>query len=263
MLFAGNWKMFKSAGDVDVFLRAFVASFAGRKKIENKSEFALLVPAPLLPVVAAYMDAGIAKDAESAGLDLAWGPQNTHWEAEGAFTGELSPALAQEFGSRFALSGHSERRQFFGETDESAARRAIAAHKFGMRAIFCVGENLEERESGKLEKVLERQCKALTSLAPQMPAGFVVAYEPVWAIGTGKNATAKEAEAAHAFLRELLARRWGREAQAKLQILYGGSVKPENSAELLGCDNIDGVLVGGASLNPQSFFAIAANAKGC
>ena len=261
-LYAGNWKMYKGVADARAFLVKFLELFPERGG-DRKSEYAILAQSPLLSVLQDYMSKDGGTIASDLGLHFGWGPQSIHWETEGAFTGELSPKLALELGAKYALSGHSERRQFFGETDESAARRALAAQKHGMRAIFCVGESLPEREKGLVFEVLTRQCEALTKLSPSAPKGFVVAYEPVWAIGTGKVATAAQAEEAHAFVRGFFANAWGDSAADMLQILYGGSVKPQNSAELLACPNIDGVLVGGASLDPASFFEIAANAEKC
>lgn len=260
-LFAGNWKMYKSTKEAREFFAKFLALF-GERGGDRESEYVVLAQAPLLSVLQVGSSLERKRMMEF-GLDFAWGPQSIYWEAEGAFTGELSPRLAAELGSTYALAGHSERRQFFGETNESAAKRALAAHSFGMRAIFCVGENLEEREKGLIFDVLSAQCAALTQQSPTMPENFVLAYEPVWAIGTGKTATAAQAEEVHAFLRGYCAKAWGKEAATKLRILYGGSVKPQNSAELLSCPNIDGVLVGGASLDPVSFFEIAVNAEKC
>ncbi|NUM88897.1 MAG: triosephosphate isomerase, partial [Bdellovibrionales bacterium] len=174
--------------------------------------------------------------------------------------GEVSPGQAREAGAVFALAGHSERRQFFGETDDSAVRRALGAHTRGMRAVFCLGERLDERDSGRTFQVLERQMAPLFAQAPAPPEGFSLAYEPVWAIGTGRTATTAQAEEAHAFLRKLMEAKWGSAAARGVRVLYGGSVKPENAAELMSCPNVDGVLVGGASLEAASFLAIAAGA---
>lgn len=249
-LIAGNWKMYKSAAETRDFLRALEvrqAEFSG-------SELAVFSQGPLLPLIQAEW---------KAGKWFSWGPQSIYWEEKGAFTGELSPKLAKELGCAFALAGHSERRQFFGETNESAAKRALAAHAFGMRAIFCVGEHLAERDAGRTFDVLREQMKALFALSPKAPAGFTVAYEPVWAIGTGRTATSAQAQEAHAFLRKELVAAWGADAAAKVPLLYGGSVKPENAKELMSQPDVDGVLVGGASLEPASFLAIAAASKEC
>jgi triosephosphate isomerase len=171
--------------------------------------------------------------------------QNVHWADEGAFTGEISAPMLLELGVAGAIVGHSERRQYFGETDESVARRTAAALRAGLRVIACIGESLEERESGQMELVLRVQVEAIADAAGAHE-GLVIAYEPVWAIGTGQTATAQQARDAHAFIKSLL----------DVPVLYGGSVKPENADELLSQDGVDGALVGGASLDVESFTAI-------
>jgi triosephosphate isomerase len=171
--------------------------------------------------------------------------QNVHWADEGAFTGEVSPPMLLELGVAGAIVGHSERRQYFGETDETVARRTAGALEHGLRVIACVGESLEERESGQMELVLRVQVEAIGEAAGPHER-LVVAYEPVWAIGTGRNATPEQAREAHAFIKALLA----------VPVLYGGSVKPDNAAELLAQEGVDGALVGGASLEVESFTAI-------
>jgi triosephosphate isomerase len=171
--------------------------------------------------------------------------QNVHWAAEGAYTGEVSAPMLRELGVAGAIVGHSERRQYFGETDETVARRTAAALEHGLRVIACVGESLEERESGQMELVLRVQVEALADAAGPHER-LVIAYEPVWAIGTGKTATPEQAQEAHSFIKTLL----------ELPVLYGGSVKPENAAELLSQPEVDGALVGGASLEVESFTAI-------
>jgi triosephosphate isomerase (TIM) len=219
MLVAGNWKMFKGPAET----AEFCAAFDTPGGVE-----AVLCP-PFVSLAAAL-----------AGGATVFA-QNVHWAAEGAFTGEVSVSMLQELGVHGAIVGHSERRQFFGETDETVARRATAALEGGLRVIACVGELEEERERGETEAVLARQ---LAVLEPH-PA-LVVAYEPVWAIGTGKTATPELAHEAHAFIKSLL----------DAPVLYGGSVKPDNAAELLSQPGVDGALVGGASLDPESFAAI-------
>ncbi len=171
--------------------------------------------------------------------------QNVHWAADGPYTGEVSAPMLLELGVQGAIVGHSERRQLFGETDETVARRAVAALEAGLRVIACVGESLEERESGQMELVLRLQVEAIGDAAGEHD-GLVIAYEPVWAIGTGKTATPDQAREAHAFVKGLL----------DVPVLYGGSVKPENAEELLSEDGVDGALVGGASLDVKSFTAI-------
>jgi len=239
--------MYKSSVDVKDFLSSLAKQYPQGKK---RLDLVLFPQAPLLPVIQNQWK-------ESSALH--WGPQNLHWEEKGAFTGELSPLLAKEFGSTFALSGHSERRQFFGETNEAAVKRAVSAHAHGMRPMLCVGESLAERDSGKTFAVLKEQ------LAPLFKGGLVsslvVAYEPVWAIGTGRNATADQAQEAHHYIRQEFASHWGQGFAESLPILYGGSVKPENATGILGQPDVDGALVGGASLDCVSFLAIAASCK--
>ncbi len=223
MLIAGNWKMFKGPAAT----RAFAERFAPPAGVD-------VVVAPPFVSLAAAVEAGLTAYA-----------QNVHWATEGAFTGEISAPMLLELGVAGAIVGHSERRQWFGETDATVARRAEAALAAGLHVIACVGELEAEREAGETEAVLRRQVSVL-------PPGerLVVAYEPVWAIGTGRTATPALAQEAHAFVKSLLDR----------PVLYGGSVKPENAAELLAQPDVDGALVGGASLEPASFAAICAAA---
>ena len=223
MLIAGNWKMFKGPGEAAAFLAGF-----------EPPEGVDVVICPPYPSLTAAVASGATVYA-----------QNVHWETSGPYTGEVSAEMLLELGVVGALVGHSERRQLFGETDEMVARRARAALEAGLRVIACVGETLEQREAGDTELVLKIQVEAI-AFAAGSHQDLVLAYEPVWAIGTGKTATPTEAEEAHVFIRELLDR----------PILYGGSVKPENASELLSREAIDGALVGGASLDPDSFAAI-------
>ena len=223
MLIAGNWKMFKGPREAQTFFDGFDAP-AGVD----------VVFCPPFVSLAAAVGNGRTIYA-----------QNVHWEPTGAYTGEVSPAMLLELGVDGALVGHSERRRLFGETDETVARRARAALDAGLGVIACVGETLEQRESGDTELVLKIQVEAI-AFAAGAHENLVIAYEPVWAIGTGKTATPEMAEEAHAFIKGLLDR----------PVLYGGSVKPENAAELLSQSSIDGALVGGASLEPDSFAAI-------
>jgi triosephosphate isomerase len=223
MLIAGNWKMFKGPAAT----REFAAAFAPPAGVDA-------VIAPPYVSLAAAVESGLTVFA-----------QNVHWAADGAFTGEISAGMLREVGVEGAIVGHSERRQWFGETDGTVARRAEAALAAGLRVIACVGELAEEREEGITESVLRRQVAVL----PDHEL-LVVAYEPVWAIGTGRTATPTIAQDAHVFIKSLLDR----------PVLYGGSVKPENAAELLAQPDVDGALVGGASLDPVSFAAICAAA---
>lgn len=242
---AGNWKMYKNLTEARIFCEKFQNG-----QIPQGTEVAVFPPLPLV--------APLAKEFSKV---ISFGVQNMHWETQGAFTGELSPLLAKEIGAKFVLAGHSERRQFFGETNESAAKRAVSAHSNGMRAVFCVGEKLEDRDAGKTMDIIRAQCAPLFALSPTIPEGFVFAYEPVWAIGTGRTATSEQAEEVHASLRGEIAKAWGPEAAQKVQILYGGSVKADNAKELMSRTNVDGVLVGGASLDAASFLAIAAGSN--
>lgn len=223
MLIAGNWKMFKGPRETREFCEAF-----------SPPEGAEAVLCPPYVSLAAAVETGQAVFA-----------QNVHWAPEGAYTGEVSAPMLLELGVSGAIVGHSERRQYFGETDETVARRTVAALEQGLRVIACVGESEEERESGQMELVLRVQVEAIADAAGDHD-GLVVAYEPVWAIGTGKTASPEQARDAHAFIKGLL----------DVPLLYGGSVKPDNAAELLAQDGIDGALVGGASLEVESFTAI-------
>jgi triosephosphate isomerase (TIM) len=223
MLIAGNWKMFKGPVETRAFLDAFE-------------------PPQGVDVVICPPFASLAAAVESGARVYA---QNVHWEPQGAYTGETSPPMLRELGVVGALVGHSERRQLFGETDEMVARRARAALEDGLGVIACVGETLEQRESGDTGLVLKIQVEAIAFAAGDRD-DLVIAYEPVWAIGTGKTATPEQAEEAHRFIKSLVDR----------PVLYGGSVKPENAADLLSQPSIDGALVGGASLEPDSFAAI-------
>jgi triosephosphate isomerase (TIM) len=222
-LLAANWKMFKGPRET----REFCEAFRAPSGVE-----AVLCP-PFVSLLAA-VERGHAVFA-----------QNVHWAEEGAYTGEISPPMLLELGVAGAIVGHSERRQYFGETDESVARRTAAALEHGLRVIACVGESLEERESGEMELVLRVQIEAIGEAAGAHDR-LVVAYEPVWAIGTGRTATPDQAREAHGFIKSLL----------DVPVLYGGSVKPENAAELLSEEGVDGALVGGASLDVESFTAI-------
>jgi triosephosphate isomerase (TIM) len=223
VLIAGNWKMYKGPAEAAAFCRAFRPPDG--------------VDVVLCPPYASL------REAVESGLEVY--AQNVHWEPEGAFTGEVSAEMLLELGVRGSIVGHSERRQHFGETDETVARRAERALEAGLAVIACVGETEDERERGETESVLRRQAAVLPR-----HARLVVAYEPVWAIGTGKTATPETAQEAHAFIKDLL----------DASVLYGGSVNPENAQELLAQPDVDGALVGGASLDVDSFTAICETA---
>jgi triosephosphate isomerase (TIM) len=240
---AGNWKMHMGPGEAAAFFREFVAFHSPR---EDRS---ILFFPPAIAFAAAL-------EAIRERPDLALGLQNIHWEAQGAFTGETSALMAAAAGAGFALAGHSERRHLFGESDADVRRKVAAALDAGLVPVICVGETLEQRQADQVEAVLARQLDAaLDGLAPDRVARILVAYEPVWAIGTGVNATPADASAAHAFLRGRLAA-VAPEAGA-VPILYGGSVKPDNAGDLLAAAAVDGLLVGGASLDPAGFARIA------
>ncbi|HEU5212153.1 MAG TPA: triose-phosphate isomerase [Gaiellaceae bacterium] len=225
MLVAGNWKMFKGPAGA----RAFTAELAGR--VPSGVDVVVCAPYVSLP---AALESGLTVYAQSV-----------HWEPEGPYTGEISPPMLTELGVHGSLVGHSERRQYFGETDTSTARRAQAALNAGLSVIACVGETLEVREAGDMGLVLKLQVEAIADAVGAHDELFI-AYEPVWAIGTGRNATPEQAQEAHAYIKELL----------DVPVLYGGSVKPENADELLAQPAVDGALVGGASLEIDSFVAI-------
>jgi triosephosphate isomerase len=249
-LVAGNWKMHGSRQANADLLDALLAGL-GKQGVPQSCECAVCVPFPYLEQVAARL----------AGSPLAWGAQNVSEHAAGAFTGEVSVAMLAEFGCRYAIVGHSERRQLFGETDAQVANKFSAAQAGGLVPILCVGETLEAREAGRTEAVVAAQLDAV--LATASAAAFVravVAYEPVWAIGTGKTASAEQAQAVHAFLRGRLAKQDAAVAQG-VRILYGGSVKAANAAALFAMPDVDGGLIGGASLVADEFLAIAAAAQ--
>ena len=223
-LVAGNWKMHGSRASIAALLDALVK--------ENPASCAVCAPYPYLAQVAERL----------RGSAIAWGAQNVSEHAQGAYTGEVSAAMLAEFGCRYVIVGHSERRQLYGESDAQVAAKFAAVKAAGMTPILCVGETLEEREAGRTEQVVARQ------LAPVAFENAVLAYEPVWAIGTGRNATPEQAQAVHGYLRQ--------KVPADTPILYGGSVKPQNAAAIFAMPDVDGGLIGGASLVAKDFLAI-------
>jgi triosephosphate isomerase len=239
-IIAGNWKMFRGPAATRSYFEALRVD-----EVPSRHELLLFPPAVSLAA---------AVGARPPRVRI--GAQNIHWEDEGAFTGELSPAMAREVGAEFALIGHSERRHLFGETDEQVAWKTGAAVRHGLVPVVCVGETLDERRAGRVEEVILRQ---LDAVLPELAAAerALIAYEPVWAIGTGENATPADASAAHATLRRRLVGGLGAEPAQRVRVLYGGSVKPGNARELLAADQVDGVLVGGASVDPASYVEIA------
>ncbi len=241
---AGNWKMNLGPSEA----RAFCERFAQTHEPHADRTVLLFPPAIAFSAVA---------DALAARRDIRLGVQDIHWETKGAFTGAISAAMARDAGAGFALVGHSERRHVFGETDEETGLKVAAAFDAGLVPVLCVGEKIDERRAGQVEAVILRQLEAgLARLAEDRIARILIAYEPVWAIGTGETATPDDAAAAHGTLRTWLRQRINGAADA-IPILYGGSVKPDNAAELLAAPDVDGVLVGGASLDPVSFATIA------
>ncbi|WP_406677615.1 triose-phosphate isomerase [Moorella sp. ACPs] len=240
-IIAGNWKMHNTtekARELVTLLRPLV----GATDVE-------VVVCPPFTAIAATVNA-------AAGSNISVGAQDLFWEDEGAYTGEVSAPMLKDLGCRYVIIGHSERRQYFGETDATVNKKLHAALRHGLVPIVCVGETLAEREAGKTLDVVRRQVQeGLKELAAEQVATLVVAYEPVWAIGTGRTATAADAQEVIAFIRETLSAMYGEKAQAT-RIQYGGSVKPENIAELMAQPDIDGALVGGASLDAISFAAI-------
>ena len=242
-LVAGNWKMHGTAANVTALVQAVLESVNGLDQVE----IAICPPYPFLAQVGQQL----------AGSSLLLGAQDVcEKPGQGAFTGEVSGQMLAELDCRFAIVGHSERRQFFDDSDSRVAAKFVAAQTAGLVPILCVGETLQEREAGKTEAVLARQLSAVLSASGiKAFADAVVAYEPVWAIGTGRTATPEQAQAAHAFLRQLLAAEDAIIAR-DLRLLYGGSVKPDNATTLFACPDVDGGLIGGASLDASQFGAI-------
>jgi triosephosphate isomerase len=241
---AGNWKMNKTVAESLALVRELRNAIS---QVRDRVEVAIAPPFTALHPV--------AKALEDSNLALA--AQNCHASESGAFTGEIAATMLKEVGVSYVILGHSERRQLFGETDQGVNRKTAAVLKAGMLPIICVGETLEEREANKTLSVVETQVKGcLSGFGAAEGAQFVIAYEPVWAIGTGKVATTRQAQEVHAHVRALLTGLWGAATAAQVRIQYGGSVKPDNAAELLSQPDIDGALVGGASLKAADFAAI-------
>lgn len=240
---AGNWKMYKTPAETTQFFEKFAPLVA------NSSHCEIVICPPFTDLTAAVQAARQSR--------IAIGAQNVAWAKEGAFTGEISGAMIAATGATHTLIGHSERRQYFGETDETVLKRSLAALEAGLIPIVCVGERLEERESNNTAAVLVRQFeKGIAGLSEQQFAKIAIAYEPVWAIGTGKTATPDMAADAHRVIRGEVSRKYGKAAGDAVRILYGGSVKADNARTLMAQPEIDGVLVGGASLDPVSFASI-------
>jgi len=245
-LIAANWKMYKTPEEAHTFVKTFIPLAAGHKH----ADIVLCASPTLLPTV--------VEAARNNPIRVA--AQDMHWMDQGAYTGETSPLMLKALGVTHVLIGHSERRQYFNETDESVNLKLKAALAHGLVPIVCVGEMLAERESNQTEEVLVRQTSiALSEIDPATAGPIVIAYEPVWAIGTGRTATPEIAQDTHKIVRAEVERSLGQEIAANMRILYGGSVKPDNTGALCACPDIDGALVGGASLDPKSFAGIVAN----
>jgi len=240
---AGNWKMNKTVGEALDLIRELKGTISEVKEVE-------VAVAP--PFTALY---AVHKEIEGSSIRLA--AQNIYWEEKGAFTGEISPLMLKEVGCQYVIIGHSERRQFFGESDGTVNRRIKAALAQGLKVIFCIGETLREREEAKTFSLIERQMSGgLKGLGDKELRNMTMAYEPVWAIGTGKTATPEQAEEVHQFIREKVEKLYSREVSGEIRIQYGGSVTPDNIKGLMNQPNIDGALVGGASLKAESFSKI-------
>lgn len=243
-ILAANWKMNMTVNEAESFLEVFLLEIDG----EKRAEIVLVPPFTALPHVSERL---------SRVQNVKLGAQNMHWEKPGAFTGEICAPMLRELFVRYVVLGHSERRTYFGETDEIVNRKVKAALAATLVPIICIGETLDQRDGGRVEMVLEQQLRG--SLAELTPAQFedvVLAYEPVWAIGTGRTATPAQAQKAHAFIRQVLTALSNRATANKVRIQYGGSVKPANTGELMEQPDIDGALVGGASLDPRAFAEI-------
>ena len=243
-IIAGNWKMNVKPSETAALIKGVAEATAA---FADKVEIVCCTPA--IDVTTAV--------AAAAGTKVGVGTENCHWEDHGAFTGEISTGMIVDTGAKYVITGHSERRQYFGETDETVNKRTRAAIAAGLTCIMCIGETPDEREAGKLEEVITRQMNVgLKDVTAADCAKLVIAYEPVWAIGTGKTATPDQAQEVHALIRAILAKLVGAETAETVRIQYGGSMKPSNAAELLAKKDIDGGLIGGAALKADSFAGI-------
>lgn len=248
-IIAGNWKMFKTEGEARELTRALAAD------LRNRVLFCEVVVAPPFTSIPAVVS-------EAASTAIVVAGQNLHWEENGAFTGEVSGPMLREAGCKYVIIGHSERRQFFGETDSTVNLKIQAAFRNDLMPIFCLGETLDEREAGITFQIVQGQlATGMGAIQIEDPEKLIIAYEPVWAIGTGRTASPEQAQEVHAFLRDELGRLRGNEVANSVRILYGGSVKPDNAASLMQCKDIDGGLVGGASLKPSDFLGIIEQAS--
>jgi triosephosphate isomerase len=245
---AGNWKMFKTVAEAVVFAKEL------KSVVKDVADVEIVVAPPFTAIHA------VAEALRNTNVGVSG--QDVYWEKEGAFTGEVSAAMLKEAGAEYTIIGHSERRRLFGETDAAVNRKLVAAIVTGLTPIVCVGETLDEREQNETLAVLDRQIKdGLDRLTADQIGDLVIAYEPVWAIGTGRNATAAQAEEAHAHIRGRLRQWFGADAAERCHVVYGGSVKPDNIAELIREPDVDGALVGGASLDVRSFGEIVTRSR--
>jgi len=247
---AANWKMNLTHDEVKPYLDRFLTEVGEITDVQI-----VFIPSyTSIPALAVAL--------EKSPTPIELGAQNVHWQSSGAFTGEVSAAMLRALQVKYVVIGHSERRQWFGETDELVGKKVVTALHAGLHPLFCVGESLSERDENRVEEVLERQLrKGLGDCSSQDLRSVVIAYEPVWAIGTGRTATAAQAQVAHAFIRSVVASAFGPAAAKSIRVQYGGSVKPENAQALMSQNDIDGALVGGASLDPRSFVQIVRNAS--
>ena len=242
-MIAGNWKMYKTPNEATETAQQLVRNVAAITDVD-------MMIAPTFIALAAVFEA--VKNSP-----VALGAQNLYWKDEGAYTGEVSASMLKSAGCRYCIIGHSERRQYFGETDETVNKKIKAAIKADLQPIFCVGETEKEREAGQTLSILDKQFKkGLEGLISEQIGSLIIAYEPVWAIGTGKTATVDQAQEVHQFIRSLVQKKFDQTLSDSIRILYGGSVKPDNIANLMAMPDIDGALVGGASLDAESFSQI-------
>lgn len=242
-LIAANWKMYKTIKETEEYIKKFLPLV---KNVNNK-DIVLCIPFTCLYVAKNFLN----------NSNIKLGAQNMYVEEKGAYTGEISPSMLKDVGCDYVILGHSERRKYFFETDEFVNKKMLVALKYGLIPIVCIGETLQEREDGKTFNVLEYQVKnSLKNLSKEDAGKIVIAYEPVWAIGTGKNATPQQAQQAQKFVREKYKELYGEEVASKVRILYGGSIKPENFKEIMMQEDVDGGLVGGSSLEVESFYKI-------
>lgn len=246
-IIAGNWKMFKTVTEA----AAFAAEVKGKAEVEGVESVICAPYTNLAALVEAFK-----------GTAIKVGAQNLHWADNGAYTGEISGEMLKEIGVDYVIIGHSERREYFAETDETVNKKIKAAFKYDLTPILCVGEKLEEREAGSTKDVCKVQIEAaFAGLDKELAAKTVIAYEPIWAIGTGKSSTSADANEVIAYIRELIAGLYGADTAAVVRIQYGGSVKPNNINEYMGMSDIDGALVGGASLEPASYISLVEGAR--